>query len=134
GAVIGFLGVGSPASQAALVAAFREGLSQTGWAEGQNVLIEYRWAEGHSDRLPVLAADLVDRKVDVIAAMAGTPPAVAARGATSTIPIVFSGGDPVERGWSPVSLGRAATSPASAASICRPSVSRCCPSWFPEPS
>ena len=96
--VIGFLGVGSLGSQAALVAAFREGLSQTGWAEGQNVTIEYGWAEGHSDRLPVLAADLVDRKVDVIAAMAGTPPAVAARGATSTIPIVFSGGDPVERG------------------------------------
>jgi putative ABC transport system substrate-binding protein len=96
--VIGFLGVGSPGSQAALVAAFREGLGQTGWVEGQNVTIEYRWAEGHSDRLPALAADLVDRKVDVIAAMAGTPAAVAAKGATSTIPIVFSGGDPVERG------------------------------------
>ena len=96
--VIGFLGVGSPGSQAALVAAFREGVSQTGWVEGQNVMIEYRWAEGRLDRLPVLAADLVDRKVDVIAAMAGTPPAVAAKGATSTIPIVFSGGDPVERG------------------------------------
>jgi putative ABC transport system substrate-binding protein len=96
--VIGFLGVGSPGSQAVLVAAFPEGLSQSGWGEGQNVMIEYRWAEGHSERLPTLAADLVDRKVDVIAAMAGTPPAVAAKGATSTIPIVFSGGDPVERG------------------------------------
>jgi ABC-type uncharacterized transport system substrate-binding protein len=96
--VIGFLGAGSPGSQAALVAAFREGLSQIGWVEGQNVTIEYRWAEGRLDRLPALAADLVDRKVDVIAAMAGTPPAVAAKGATSTIPIVFSGGDPVERG------------------------------------
>ncbi len=96
--VIGFLGAGSPGSQAALTAAFREGLSQTGWVEGQNLTIEYRWAEGRLDRLPTLAADLVERKVDVIAAMAGTPPAVAAKGATSTIPIVFSGGDPVERG------------------------------------
>src|SRR5439155_23496552 len=96
--VIGFLGAGSPGSQAALTAAFREGLSQTGWVEGQNLTIEYRWAEGRLDRLPALATDLVDRKVDVIAAMAGTPPAVAAKGATSTIPIVFSGGDPVGLG------------------------------------
>jgi putative tryptophan/tyrosine transport system substrate-binding protein len=96
--VIGYLGVGSPGSQAVLTAAFRVGLTEAGYIEGQNVTIEYRWAEGHSDRLPALAADLVSRKVDVIAAMAGTPPAVAAKDATSTIPIVFSGGDPVERG------------------------------------
>jgi putative tryptophan/tyrosine transport system substrate-binding protein len=96
--VIGFLGSGSPGSQAVPVAAFREGLSQTGWVEGQNVMIEYRWAEGRLDQLPALAAELVDRKVDVIAAMAGTPPAVAAKAATSTIPIVFSGGDPVAMG------------------------------------
>ena len=96
--VIGFLGVGSPSSQAALVAAFHEGLSEARWVEGRNLTIEYRWAEGRLDRLPALAADLVERKVDVIAAMAGTPAAVAAKGATSTIPIVFSGGDPVERG------------------------------------
>ena len=96
--VIGFLGVGSLGSQAALVAAFHEGLSEAGWVEGRNLTIEYRWAEGRLDRLPALAADLVERKVDVIAAMAGTPAAVAAKGATSTIPIVFSGGDPVERG------------------------------------
>jgi len=96
--VIGFLGSGSPGSQAIPVAAFREGLSQTGWVEGQNVMIEYRWAEGQLDQLPALAAELVHRKIDVIAAMAGTPPAVAAKGATSTIPIVFSGGDPVGLG------------------------------------
>jgi putative tryptophan/tyrosine transport system substrate-binding protein len=96
--VIGYLGVGSPGSQPVLTAAFRVGLTEAGYIEGQNVTIEYRWAEGHSDRLPALAADLVSRKVDVIAAMAGTPPAVAAKDATSTIPIVFSGGDPVERG------------------------------------
>ena len=96
--VIGFLGSGSPGSQAIPVAAFREGLSQTGWVEGQNVMIEYRWVEGQLDQLPALAAELVHCKIDVIAAMAGTPPAVAAKGATSTIPIVFSGGDPVGLG------------------------------------
>jgi putative ABC transport system substrate-binding protein len=95
--LIGFLGAGSPGALATLTAAFREGLNQAGWVEGQNVMIEYRWAEGHHDRLPALAADLVDRKVDAIAAMGGTPPAVAAKGATSTIPIAFAGGDPVER-------------------------------------
>jgi putative tryptophan/tyrosine transport system substrate-binding protein len=97
-AVIGFLSSNAPGTYAPAVAAFRQGLAEAGYIEGQNVAIEYRWAEGHSERLPTLAADLVDRKVDVIAAMAGTPPAVAAKGATSTIPIVFSGGDPVERG------------------------------------
>jgi putative ABC transport system substrate-binding protein len=96
--VIGFLGGGSLGALAALTGAFREGLSQAGWVEGQNVTVEYRWAEGHHDRLPALAADLVERNVDVIAALGGTPPAVAAKGATSTIPIVFAGGDPVERG------------------------------------
>jgi putative ABC transport system substrate-binding protein len=96
--VIGFLGAGSPGPQSEVISAFREGLGQTGWVEGQNVMIEYRWAEGHHDRLPALASYLLERKVDVIAAMGGTPPAVAAKGTTSTIPIVFAGGDPVERG------------------------------------
>ena len=95
--VIGFLSSGSPGPNAPLVAAFRQGLSETGYVEGQNVAIEYRWAEGHYDRLPALAADLVGRKVDVIATRRH-PSALAAKSATSTIPIVFIvGGDPVER-------------------------------------
>jgi len=95
--VIGVLDSGSSGPNAPNVAAFRQGLSETGYLEGQDAVLEYRWAEGHYDRLPVLAADLVGRKVDVIAAFS-TPSALAAKGATSTIPIVFATGDPVERG------------------------------------
>jgi putative tryptophan/tyrosine transport system substrate-binding protein len=95
--VIGYLG-GSPGPAAPNVAAFRQGLSETGYVEGQNVAIEYRWAENDYDRLPALAADLVGHKVDVIV-IGGTPGIQAAKSATSTIPIVFfSGVDPVERG------------------------------------
>jgi putative ABC transport system substrate-binding protein len=97
--VIGFLGSESPGSFAARAAAFRQGLSESGYVEGRNVTIEYRWAEGRLDRLPALAADLVARKVDVIATTGGESSAFAAKSATSSIPIVFVVcGDPVEEG------------------------------------
>jgi putative tryptophan/tyrosine transport system substrate-binding protein len=98
--VVGYLSGGAPGPPfTAFLAAFRQGLSETGYVEGQNVTIEYRWAEGHYDRLPALAADLVERKVDLIAASGGDLAARAAKGASSTIPIVFtSGDDPAETG------------------------------------
>jgi putative ABC transport system substrate-binding protein len=97
--VIGVLGLNSLSAGATvrLLAAFRQGLSETGFLEGRNAAIEYRWAEGQYDRLPALAADLVDRRVDVIVTNGGERVAVAAKTATSTIPIVSGfGGDPVE--------------------------------------
>jgi len=95
--VIGFLGTGS--ANALLLAPFRQGLSEAGYVEGQNLAIEYRWAEGHYDRLPALAAALVGRKVDVIATTGGSVSALAAKSATPTIPIVFAGvSDPVGDG------------------------------------
>jgi putative ABC transport system substrate-binding protein len=97
--VIGFLNGQSPGSWEPLVAAFRKGLAETGYVEGTNAAIEYRWAEGDYDRLPALAAELVGRKVDVIVATGGTQQVPAAKQATSTIPIVFTtGSDPVADG------------------------------------
>jgi putative ABC transport system substrate-binding protein len=103
--VIGYLGNGAPGPSAAAVAAFRQGLSETGYVEGQNLTIEYVWAEGRRDRLPALAADLVGRKVDVIVAT-GDPAAHAAKNATSTIPIVFVAGEDAVRQGLVASLAR----------------------------
>jgi putative ABC transport system substrate-binding protein len=97
--VIGFLSSRSPFESEPLVAAFRRGLSEAGFAEGRNTSIEYLWAENRYDRLPGLAARLVSRHVAVIVAAGGVPAAVAAKAATTTIPIVFTSvGDPVELG------------------------------------
>jgi putative ABC transport system substrate-binding protein len=95
--IIGFLNSTSPDGYEPMVAAFRQGLKETGYIESQNVAIEYRWASGQYDRIPALAAELVRRHVVVI--VANTPANLAAKGATSTIPIVFTtGGDPVQMG------------------------------------
>jgi putative ABC transport system substrate-binding protein len=97
--VIGYLGPESPAVFESRVRAFRQGLGETGYAEGRNVAIEFRWAEGQHNRLPALAADLVARQVAVIVAPGGAPGALAAKSATTTIPIIFEmGADPVAIG------------------------------------
>jgi putative ABC transport system substrate-binding protein len=97
--VIGYVGTGSRESDAFRLPSFHQGLSESGYVEGRNVSIEYRWAEGHNDRLPAIMAELVRRQVVVIAVPASTPGVLAAKAATTTIPIVFYIGlDPVELG------------------------------------
>jgi putative ABC transport system substrate-binding protein len=103
---IGFLSAGTPEAYAAFVAAFRAGVADAGFVEGRNLAIEFRWAEGHYDRLAELATDLVRSRVEVIATSGGDIVVAAAKAATTTIPIVFtSGGDPVARGFA-ASLAR----------------------------
>jgi putative ABC transport system substrate-binding protein len=96
---IGYLSARSPDESKHLLAAFREGLKSEGYVEGQNIELRYRWAEGHYDRLPAMAAELVRDNVAMLIATGGEPSALAAKAATSTIPIVFTvGGDPVRIG------------------------------------
>ena len=134
--VIGFLHGGSnDPSFAHHVAGFRKGLSETGYVEGQNVVIEYRWAESQNERLPVLVAELVRRKVSAIATGGGSQVALAARAATASIPIVFvTGGDPVA-----VGLVNSISRPAGNvtgihffASTLGRSSSNCCARWRPR--
>jgi putative ABC transport system substrate-binding protein len=97
--VVGYLSSGTSAGFAPFLGAFQQGLSEAGYVEGRNVAFQYRWAEGQEDRLRALVADLVSRQVAVIVATGGLHPAVVAKAATSTIPIVFTGGgDPVKYG------------------------------------
>jgi len=106
--VIGFMSSRSPEDSVHLLEAFRRGLKEGGFTEGENVAIEFRWARGDYSRLPTLAADLASRRVNVISALGGPPSALAAKRATSTIPIVSSFGADTPA-WSRVSTGRAAT-------------------------
>ena len=97
--VIGYFSGRSPVTDGPMLSAFRQGLSETGFVEGRNVVIEFRWAEGRYERLPELVRDLVRRKVAVIVTSGGEASAQAAKAATSTIPVVFNtGSDPVEAG------------------------------------
>jgi len=134
--VIGFVSGASLGPFAPFVAAFHRGLSEAGYVEGQNITLEYRWAENHNDRLPALAADLVGRKVDLIVSSGSLPAALAAKSATSTIPIVFTGvSDPVAAGLV-ASLARPGGNLTGFSPFqfeLMPSGSSCLPSWFRGP-
>src|SRR5262249_55835248 len=104
--LVGFMNINTAESVLHLVAAFRQGLKETGFVEGQNVAVEYRWADNQVDRLPALAAELVQRRVAVIAATGGIMSAMAAKAATTTIPVVFDVGEDLVKNGLVASLAR----------------------------
>src|SRR5262249_52430964 len=129
--VIGFLDAGSAAERAQQVAAFRKGLAEAGYQEGQNVALEFRWAEGQYGRFAELAADLVRRRVSVIVTPGSPAAALAAKAATTTRSCSARAGTLSSKGWSPASIDLAAMPPASTSSAWNwwPNACSCCVSW-----